>query len=91
MTMKTTTGRRAGEGGNASLVSILLEILGSQEVTEKIISRLADEGLVCVPRDATDQMLSDAWGEIHDEDGRAVWEAMVESATTTQAEESPGP
>jgi hypothetical protein len=72
----------------SSPLELLIAVVGSRQVAETILRTLREGGYVCVPEEATEQMLEDAWGEICDENGRASWRAMVTSALARQAQET---
>jgi hypothetical protein len=72
----------------SSPLEIIKNHLGDAALAAGLLAALRDGGFVCVPEEATEQMLDDAWGEICDENGRASWRAMVASALANQARET---
>jgi hypothetical protein len=71
-----------------SVLNIIAVVVGSENIATQVIRSLAAENFFCVPGEATEKMLSDAWGEIHDEDGPAAWRMMVRSGASTAARET---
>ena len=60
-------------------VDILAKVLGSSQA-ETAMAALAEAGLVCVPRNPTDEMLEAGWAPVHAENAAETWREMIEAA-----------
>jgi hypothetical protein len=56
---------------------IIRNVIDSEEVGARVIRQLEANGLVIVPRVATERMLEAAWAAAHEEKAKDVWDDMI--------------
>lgn len=66
---------------------IIASTTGSEDVARRVLKSLSAAGFVCVPREATEEMVEAGWAAVHGENTKDAWGDMIERALSTQAKE----